>query len=186
MASITHVSFFGRTPQAPVQKVFATEDLGCEKALLSAVDKFVKSLALTSPRDPDAKRMDLLTWNGAGFDLGFVLRRAELLNTPLGLKATGHLPGFAKYPDTHGRPVPLLDASWWGLPHRDIAYEYQDLCVASGEPWALKPVSRARGIEVIELERARMDMYANAEITAYALSDARATYLLTELLDESA
>lgn len=174
-SELTHVSFYGESATGQVREVLSVQTAGSEQAFLSSMD------ALVADFSPD---VHLVTWNGSGFDIRFVLGRAAASSTVLGLKAQPVLGRFAKYPDEAGNPIPLLDGVWHGLQHTDIAYLYEDECAAAGERWGLKPTARRHGLQVVELDRTNMAAYTDAEIRKYVLSDAFATYQLAKRVED--
>ena len=125
----------------------------------------------------------LVTWNGAAFDLPYIKRRIKD-HSGFGLPPKRHRPlGVArKYPPIEGDSQELYSWTWGGLRHLDIAYGFRDFAERTGTRWSLKPVARAHGIDVIELDRTRMHEYSPAERREYALSDTRATLALAHVL----
>jgi DNA polymerase elongation subunit (family B) len=121
-------------------------------------------------------------WNSALFDLPFLATRAEALGVELPIRLVPDPAIIPKHdftpPHTCGYRAEIGHHQ-----HADIAYAYQLEAQRLGVKWALKPVAKACGIEVIEVDRERMHDLSADELAAYNLSDARATSLLAERLD---
>lgn len=132
----------------------------------------------------------VVTWNGAFFDGPYLAGRADTLGVehPCTLFADRSLtpkydpqPGFPRY-GMH----PIFDACGTGLhAHADIAFAWRELAETAGVHWGLKPVARSEGLEVIEVDRTRMDALSRDERMAYNLSDVHATLGLARRLDPS-
>lgn len=127
----------------------------------------------------------VVTWNGAAFDGPYLAGRADVLGIerPCTLFADRTIapkyepqPGFPR----HGMH-PIFDAAGIGLHHHlDVAYLWRQRAETDGVRWALKPVARHLGIDVIEVDRTRMDTLSRPERMAYNLSDVLATLKLAE------
>ena len=107
----------------------------------------------------------LVTWNGRGFDLPFLRRRAELLGVPIGLRIDG---------DTG-------EATWHGHRHLDGLRPYRaDVGRTLGLSCALKPLARLVGERPVEVDRRRIHELDADELRAYVLSDARLAVALVD------
>ncbi len=130
----------------------------------------------------------IVTWNGAFFDLPFLDTRRRILSRPpsstlrsFGLRLIPQ-PGLTPRYDYIGDHTCGYTAVWLregdsgaGHLHLDISFAYKKVAADLGVKHALKPVARALGIEVIEVDRERMHLLTQAQRTAYAASDTRAT-----------
>lgn len=123
----------------------------------------------------------ILTWNGAVFDIPFIIGRGRLLGLDQSWIVADADPNIIpKYEPQPGFPAMGISAILCGHPTLDVAYEVREQVEAAGVKWALKPVARAAGIDVIEVDRTKMDALTPEERQAYCLSDVRATYLIHE------
>lgn len=123
------------------------------------------------------------TWNGAVFDGPFLAGRSRCIGLGGWFQSRIDLDIAPKYEPQPGFPpfgmYPLFPAAdGQSHDHLDVAYLWQDWAKASGTKWSLKPVARANGIDVIEVDREHMDALTVAERMAYNLSDVVATYQL--------
>lgn len=133
---------------------------GGETEILRAVDDLVASL-------PPGL---LVTWNGAGFDLPFVQRRAELAHLGLGLSLVDE-PRRRSHREP-GRPA--VRARWHHLVHLDGYLVYRaDVGRSLGLSCGLKPLARLVGLAPVELDRATLHTAPPEELAAYVASDAR-------------
>lgn len=138
---------------------------GEERELLIAVAADVARFA----------EIELIGWNTSGFDLPFLQRRySEYRLDPLGpqIWSTGMTGKYGS---------PEYDGTWHKATHRDIWREWAPYAEAAGISSSLKPVSRACGIEVIEIDTTKLGTYSTEEVRAYQLSDVVATYTLDQI-----
>jgi DNA polymerase elongation subunit (family B) len=120
---------------------------GDEPAVLRAADGFLGQL--------DAGV--LVTWNGTGFDLPFLARRAELTGIPLGLRIDA-------------------GASWGRHRHLDAYRLYAaDVRPALGISCSLKSVARFVGIPALEIDTSAVHTIERRALRAYVASDASTT-----------
>lgn len=127
----------------------------------------------------------VVTWNGAVFDGPFLAGRADALGIERPCMLFSDRSIAPKYEPQPGFPShgmhPIFDAAGIGLHHHvDVAYLWRERAEADGIRWALKPVARHLGIDVIEVDRSRMDALSRPERMAYNLSDVLATLELAE------
>lgn len=133
----------------------------------------------------------IVTWNGTFFDLPFLRTRTSIRRRacdPAAKRLRDFGMQLIPQPDLHPRYDYLnghacgYTAVWQRRDHRDaphqhldVSFAYRQVADALGVRSGLKPVARALGIEVIEVDRARMHLLTDAERIAYASSDTRAT-----------
>jgi hypothetical protein len=152
------------TPTA--DQVFA----GPEGDLLAALDAGVRAL------DPGI----IATWNGAAFDLPFLVDRAVACGVDLGLRlapdptvvlAHGPLPG-------HGG---AYRATWYRHGHLDAYRVYSsDVGRVLQVSCSLKSIARMVGLCPVEVDRERIHELPRAVLDAYVSSDARLARILAE------
>jgi len=123
----------------------------------------------------------LVTWNGAVFDWPFLAGRAGTVGVewPAMVADAAIRPKYEPQPGFD--PVgyhPAVPAADGEHTHVDVAYLWREWAEANGVRWGLKPVARAVGLEVIEVDRTRMDALSVPDRMAYCLSDVVATYRL--------
>lgn len=127
----------------------------------------------------------VLTWNGAVFDGPFVSARSVHLGLGRWFDLVPNLqispkyepqPGFAQFGYD-----PVFPASRGVHGHTDVAYAMRAWAEEHGCHWSLKPVARAFGIDVIEVDREHMEKLSTSERAAYCLSDVAATYRLAQV-----
>jgi hypothetical protein len=112
----------------------------------------------------------LVTWNGAGFDLPYVARRAEMLGIELGLDLTDD-PRRRSTRDPQRRSV---RGSWHDLIHLDGYLLYRaDVGRSLGISCGLKPLARFVGLEPVELDRRTLHLASQEQVAEYVASDAR-------------
>jgi len=100
----------------------------------------------------------LVTWNGRGFDLPFIRRRAELLGVPIGLSTD----------DRTG------ESTWFAHRHLDGLRPYRaDVGRTFGLSCGLKALARFVGEHPVEVDRERIHDLTREEVHDYVLSDAR-------------
>ena len=123
-------------------------------------------------------------WNSAVFDLPFLATRAEALGVELPFTLVPDPTIVPKYDFTP--PHACGYRAYVGRHvHADIAYAYKLDASQFGVSWSLKPVARAfGGIEMVEVDRGRMQELSADELAAYNLSDARGTCLLARGLGD--
>lgn len=115
----------------------------------------------------------LVGWNSEAFDIPFLVRRLErhgrLERSALWAVPNGQT---GKYGGTRWA------ASWRGHILVDAAHPWQAIAEREGIGWGLKTVAQSRGIEVTVEDAATLTDLPPERITAYNVSDARATALL--------
>lgn len=124
-----------------------------------------------------------VTWNGSVFDVPFIEDRARMNGVATGFVLQADPAIIPKYDFLPGHTSGYR-ARLRRHRHADIAYAYRGYAMDHLEPkgWSLKPVARALGIEMVEVDRARVHELSPEEVASYNLSDARGTYLLAERL----
>jgi len=133
---------------------------------------------------PKRTRGTIVTWNGSGFDWPYMLTRAKTLG------ATEFLSHLAINPTPERAPVykPIeghdggYAVSFAGYDHADIMRPWKPWSQTKGISNSLKSVAKANGIEVIEVDRTKIDSLSRAELVAYNISDVAATLTLAEKL----
>jgi uncharacterized protein YprB with RNaseH-like and TPR domain len=135
---------------------------GPEPELLAALDHTLATLA------PGV----IVTWNGSAFDLPFLADRAARTGAALGL-VIRHDTGIVLSRDPlRGHPG-AYRASWYEHRHLDGYRLYRsEIDPESGVSCGLKPLARHLGLDVVEVDRARIHELAADELRRYVLSDA--------------
>lgn len=126
----------------------------------------------------------IVTWNGAGFDWPYMYTRAMALGVgefldeltiveheerrPTYKPIEGHNGGYA--------------VSFAGHDHADIMRPWKSWSVSQKISNSLKSVAKAKGIDVIEVDRTKITELSRAELVAYNISDVAATLTLAEQL----
>ena len=149
---------------------------GEERALLESLDRYVRSLPAGL----------VATWNGAVFDLPFLVTRASSHGIELGLSLTPSDAIRPKYDPLPGHAGGYL-GSWANctpVPHAhlDVAYALREHAASAGVQWSLKPVARHHGLSPIEVDRTAVHQLTPEQQDDYVASDARVTRILTERL----
>lgn len=143
---------------------------GSEGEVLRRTDRFLAGLA------PGV----LVTWNGAAFDLPFLVDRAEAAGVALGLRVRpdpevavtrSPLPGHSS----------AYRGSWWGHLHEDAYRALRGLAHGFGLSAGLKPFARLHGIECLSEDRSALHTLDAGRLGAYVASDAVATRALARL-----
>ncbi len=121
----------------------------------------------------------LLTWNGTHFDLPFLDTRFDrngLLHHGFSFIPTPAYPPKYELLPGHDSGLTATYACKTGVhAHLDIAYAAKAIADREHIKWALKPVARALGIDMIELDRTHLERYSEEERRAYVGSDSRGT-----------
>lgn len=117
------------------------------------------------------------TWNGAVFDLPFIVDRARLYDLDTNIHLTPNPDIIPKYEPTPGHEGGY-DATWGRSHHIDVAYAMKDEAERLGVPWSLKPVAKALGFDPVEVDRQKMHELTVEELEEYAASDAVITLAL--------
>jgi hypothetical protein len=149
---------------------------GDEKSLLLSLDRYIRNLPVGV----------VATWNGAVFDLPFILSRAKFLGIELGLTVSPAENIRPKY-----EPLPGHRGGYHGVwsnhtavphVHLDIAYALQKHATDLGIQWSLKPLARHHGLSPIEVDRTAVHLLTPEQQDEYVASDARVTRVLAERL----
>ncbi|MGI9603142.1 MAG: 3'-5' exonuclease [Acidimicrobiales bacterium] len=142
---------------------------GPEPELLRNLDELLATLA------PGV----LVTWNGGGFDLPFLARRAHRVGVELGLRLR-HDPRILQREPLAGCPG-CYRARWYGHRHLDGYRVYRaDVGASLGLSCGLKALARAVGLEPIEVDRTRIHELSATELHDYVASDAVLTRRLVD------
>jgi hypothetical protein len=147
----------------------------------------------------------LLSWNGAMFDTPWLHSRARAVGLDaeaFGLELIaqpGLTPKYAPTPGHTGGYAALWHRTSGSEPlrlsrphtHLDISYAYKGFAESFGVhpdghpqagkpvvPWSLKPVAKAAGLDMVEIDRTALHLYDKAQVRAYAASDASGTRAL--------
>lgn len=118
------------------------------------------------------------TWNGSPFDFPFLADRLRANgdardwlrmspNPDLKPKYEA-LPGHAGGYDVSVPTIAGVDHA-----HLDVAYALKAKAAELGVSWSLKPVMKALGVDMVEVDRERIHLLTPAEQDAYVASDAR-------------
>lgn len=127
--------------------------------------------------------------NSAVFDFRFLYARCRAIGVPpfVGLAFDPQIaPKYDPLPGFLGGYDVVVSTDRGSLRHVDIAYRYKSWAEMNQVPWSLKPVARAHGIEMIEVDRAHMGLLTTPERMAYNLSDVVGTHALAEKLGDIA
>ena len=141
---------------------------GPEPKLLRSLDRHLK-------RIPGGV---LVTWNGSGFDLPFLVDRARMARVRLGLELQADATLPHKHAPLVGHELPYR-ARWHRHGHLDACCLYRTL-LPEGTSCALKPVARDAGLFVREEDRERLHELAAGSLIRYAANDADLARLLAE------
>ena len=140
----------------------------------------------------------IVTWNGSCFDGPFLYLRSNGVGFGVKqLRSDGLLRSSIVNLNQNESIVPkygpLAEFGQFGYDldfcegqhgHVDLAYAFKDWAEVNGVIWSLKPVARAMGLKVIEVDREQMESLSVAERMAYNLSDVVATYDLAVLAEQ--
>ncbi|MDE2125051.1 MAG: DNA polymerase [Armatimonadetes bacterium] len=169
--------------------VAVTDSLGLQEVLSGTEGEMLEALtSLVTSRDPDV----IEGHNVFGFDLPFLLTRANALDIPIGWGRDGSPPVIGRPRNTAigGNTRPFTPISIFGRSVIDTLLVVQRYDWARGElsGYGLKECARTFGIaheDRIELPRDQMErLYAEdpARVRKYALQDAVETARLAELI----
>lgn len=133
---------------------------GPERQLLAALDRHLAELP------PGV----LVTWNGSGFDLPFLADRARRVNVRLGLRLVADDALPHRHPPIAGHASPYR-ATWHRHGHLDACCLYRTL-VPEGTSCSLKPLARAAGLPVVEVDASAIHELHVHSLDRYVASDA--------------
>lgn len=131
----------------------------------------------------------VIGWNSSVFDFPFLHARCVRAGrTPFFTMTLNPdiVPKYDPLPGYEGGYDILIDGAEQPLAHHDIAYDFEQWAKDHGVAWSLKPVARAHGIEMIEVDREHMERLSVPERLTYNLSDSVGTLRLGEILAERA
>ncbi len=130
----------------------------------------------------------LAGWNSAVFDIPFLLSRNTITAAerrqprPIQTLKTALDPKiFIKYQVMPGHRGGYR-ATWAGLMHVDIMPAFKEFAEAQGISGSLKPVARAHGLQMIEVDRSQMHLLSAQELHDYVASDVLGTQALASRL----
>jgi hypothetical protein len=112
----------------------------------------------------------LVTWNGSGFDLPFLAERARRRRVRLGLHLAADPALPHRHPPIAGHPAPFR-ATWHRHGHLDACCLYRTL-VPEGTSCSLKPLARAAGLPVVEVDASAVHLLDQHRLDRYVASDA--------------
>lgn len=156
-------------------RALTAQAFGGESGLLRELDRVMAS---TPPGL-------LVTWNGSGFDLPFLVSRAQVCGVHLGLRVWDDASLPVKYESPSGAtPVVACWDSSGPVPHAhwDIAAAFKEYAARSSVAWSLKPVASSLGLSPVEVDRERVHELSSAELESYVASDAAVTRALAAML----
>jgi uncharacterized protein YprB with RNaseH-like and TPR domain len=145
-----------------------------EQTLLRQIDSWFRATANVFPGGT------VLTWNGANFDLPFILTRSQINGIIPGLTTRVSPARPPKYRTCPGYDGGLL-GSWYGLDHVDLMYAYKEYAEAHGIRQGLKPVAKELGFDPIEVDASVMQALSDEELREYNLSDVRVTHSIGQV-----
>jgi hypothetical protein len=141
---------------------------GPEAALLVALDAALAALA------PGI----VATWNGAGFDLPFLARRAGALGVTLGLQLRLDPALVLRHEPLPGE-TGAYRGRWHHHAHLDGYRLYRgDVGRVWGLSCGLKPMAMLVGLAPVEVDRSSVHLLDPADVRDYVASDARVTRAL--------
>ena len=121
------------------------------------------------------------TWNGAVFDLPYMSDRYRIAEvpSPLLLRPDVNLkPKYEPLPGHRGGYQAVITSMASGYDptqfhtHLDMAYALKDKVSAMGVAWSLKPVCKAFGIDMVEVDRTKIHELTPEQQDEYVASDA--------------
>lgn len=112
----------------------------------------------------------IVTWNGGGFDLPFLVERAAGARIPIGLRVWPD-PRVVSGSARDGAAV-AHSASWHHHGHLDAYRLYRHVRLALGVSASLKSLARQLGLRVIEPDASRVHELSPPELAAYVARDA--------------
>jgi DNA polymerase elongation subunit (family B) len=135
---------------------------GPEPQLLAGLDRALASLP------PGV----LVTWNGSAFDLPYLADRAGRAGATLGLSIRHDETIVLSRDPLRGHPG-AYRASWYDHRHLDGYRLYRsEIDPESGLSCGLKSLARHFGLDVVEVDRARIHELSRDELRRYVVSDA--------------
>jgi uncharacterized protein YprB with RNaseH-like and TPR domain len=122
----------------------------------------------------------IATWNGAAFDLPFLLDRSVRLGLGLGLRVALDPRLASNHPPLPGHAGAYRGA-WHGHAHLDAYRVYRaDVGPALRVSCSLKSIARVVGLTPVEVDRERIHELPRTVLGAYVCSDARLARQLSE------
>ena len=124
----------------------------------------------------------IVTWNGANFDIPFLVTRSAKTGVPLDLRTQVSALRPPKYRICPGHGGGLV-AAWGAHDHVDLMYAYKEYAEENGIRQGLKPVTAHLGLNPIEVDATQMELLSKEELRAYNTSDVVVTRKAGELID---
>ena len=134
--------------------------------------------------DRDTEPGLIVTWNGANFDIPFLITRSAFCEVELDLTAKVHESRKPKYSACKGHAGGYI-ANWGGHDHADIWPVFIPVAEKNNMKSGLKPMAKHFGFNPIEVKREEMDKLTVAERLAYNVSDVEVTYRLALRADQA-
>lgn len=125
----------------------------------------------------------IVTWNGANFDIPFLLTRSAFLGVELDLQAQLSELRAPKYGPCRGHAGGYV-ANWGPHDHADVWPSFIEIANRAGIKTGLKPVANYFGYNPIVVDRQQMESLTVPERCAYNISDVEVTYRLALLADD--
>lgn len=156
---------------------------GSERTILSDLDEYLRELPAGL----------IVTWNGLFFDVPFIATRAEEIRHNIGeafhlIPQPGLKPKYDYLPGFTEAQTFTFERLGVGPQHShlDISLAWKSFAESFGTklvdgktkpvvPWSLKPVAKAAGIEMFEIDRTRLHDYSDEDRNRYVLSDSSGT-----------
>jgi uncharacterized protein YprB with RNaseH-like and TPR domain len=122
----------------------------------------------------------IVTWNGSAFDWPYMETRAKICgatNFLAALKMTLSPQRPPVYKPTNGHLGGYV-VQFAGFDHADVMFPWRPWAKQMGIGGGLKPVAKANGLTVIEVDRTKITELSRTELVAYNMSDVDATLTL--------
>ena len=124
----------------------------------------------------------IVTWNGANFDMPFLMTRSALCGVELGIHGVTSAERAPKYQACPGHDGGYAVA-WGAHDHVDLMYAWREYADAAGIRHGLKPVAQHAGLDPIVVDASHMEALSIAEQCAYNISDVEVTWRLAQMVD---
>jgi DNA polymerase elongation subunit (family B) len=137
--------------------------------------------------DKDTEPGLIITYNGANFDIPFLLTRSDINDVALGISAKVHSARRGPYGVRKGHAggyIVKWETKTTPHDHVDIWLPYIKIAKAAGIKAGLKVIAKHYGYTPIEVDRNEMASLSVAQRAAYNLSDVEVTYELAKRLPD--